>query len=87
MAFIDAQVSGASVFSELHGNSNLERCVKCGQEYLRDFYSTGSGAFQHVTGRRCTKAHCLGDLKDSVIAFGESLPMREIDNAQEHGNR
>uniref|UniRef100_A0A914YKA4 protein acetyllysine N-acetyltransferase n=1 Tax=Panagrolaimus superbus TaxID=310955 RepID=A0A914YKA4_9BILA len=25
--------------AELHGNSNLDRCIKCGKEYLRDFHT------------------------------------------------
>ena len=27
----------AENISELHGNTNLEGCSKCGKEYLRDF--------------------------------------------------
>ena len=33
---------------ELHGNSNVEKCIKCGHEYLRDFRVV-TGLF-HYTG-------------------------------------
>ncbi len=38
---------------ELHGNTNLERCKKCGKEYLRDF---------RVRNAKKVKAHLTGEL-------------------------
>ena len=61
---------------ELHGNSNLERCDKCGHEYLRDFRCS-VGLRNHVTGRKCDDVRCGGNLKDTIIHFGETLPVGE----------
>ena len=73
---------------ELHGNSNVEKCVKCGHEYLRDYdvYS-GMGLlhytgryrhcnYQHscLAGRHCDDPKCRGRLMDTIINFGENLP-------------
>jgi NAD-dependent SIR2 family protein deacetylase len=62
--------------AELHGNANLEKCRKCGKEYLRDF-EIGC-THDHITGRRCTVPGCNGKLYDTIINFGENLPKREI---------
>ena len=36
---------------ELHGNSNVERCTKCGMDYLRDYsVRTARGVMLHKTG-------------------------------------
>ena len=36
---------------ELHGNSNLERCKKCGRDYLRDYsVRFAVGVHDHFTG-------------------------------------
>ncbi len=49
---------------ELHGNSNLERCPKCGAEYMRDYKTRNStkGVHHHGTGRTCTKDGCGTEL-------------------------
>eukprot|EP01125_Pyxidicula_operculata_P015677 TRINITY_DN5346_c0_g1_i1.p1 TRINITY_DN5346_c0_g1~~TRINITY_DN5346_c0_g1_i1.p1 ORF type:complete len:529 (-),score=90.75 TRINITY_DN5346_c0_g1_i1:196-1782(-) len=68
--------------SELHGNRNLEKCVKCGKEYLRDFDATASYIFDvhdHRTGRKCNS--CGGDLLDTIINFGENLREEDLDLA------
>lgn len=62
---------------ELHGNSNLEKCEKCGHEYLRDFRCS-SGLRNHLTGRKCDDVQCGGNLKDTIIHFGETLPVGEV---------
>lgn len=61
--------------SELHGNSNLERCISCNKEYLRDFRAVASykhSVHDHKTGRTCVA--CGGDLHDTIINFSETLP-------------
>eukprot|EP01120_Amphizonella_sp_Union-15-10_P012665 TRINITY_DN5671_c0_g1_i1.p1 TRINITY_DN5671_c0_g1~~TRINITY_DN5671_c0_g1_i1.p1 ORF type:complete len:513 (-),score=72.83 TRINITY_DN5671_c0_g1_i1:107-1645(-) len=74
----------AEKLSELHGNTNLEICEKCGQEYLRDFHCNGQ--HEHYTGRQCSKLGCHGKLKDSIIHFGENLPTETLKKAYDHGN-
>jgi len=75
--------------AELHGNSNLERCVECGWEVMRDYktrnHKTAPTAKQHRTGRKC--ALCGGDLHDTIINFGESLPVRDLTMACDHAER
>jgi NAD-dependent SIR2 family protein deacetylase len=71
--------------SELHGNSNLEVCQRCGTEYLRDFRAVASHektVYNHRTGRKC--AMCKGDLHDTLVHFGEDLPAEPMDLAMEH---
>lgn len=62
-------------FSELHGNTNLEFCIKCKKEYLRDFrVRNSSHVNKHATGRICSVPKCGGELQDTIINFGENLP-------------
>ena len=62
----------ADSLAELHGNTNLEICVKCDREHMRD-YKTSIGAKDHLTGRICDTPGCGGKLKDTIINFGENL--------------
>eukprot|EP01105_Mastigella_eilhardi_P018140 TRINITY_DN4196_c0_g1_i1.p1 TRINITY_DN4196_c0_g1~~TRINITY_DN4196_c0_g1_i1.p1 ORF type:complete len:515 (-),score=143.31 TRINITY_DN4196_c0_g1_i1:78-1622(-) len=65
--------------SELHGNCYIETCNKCHTEYHRSYDVSSVKhvdmyAFDpHATGRKCDK--CDGYLIDSIINFGESLPV------------
>ena len=55
--------------SEVHGNTHLEYCVKCGKDYWRDHRCrNATHVHKHLTGRFCT---CGGKLRDSVINFNE----------------
>jgi NAD-dependent SIR2 family protein deacetylase len=72
--------------SELHGNSNLEKCEQCGKEYMRD-YDTYAGYADHSTGRTCDNMQCGGRLRDTIINFGENLNTRILNKAFEHGSR
>ncbi|KAH6886319.1 DHS-like NAD/FAD-binding domain-containing protein [Thelonectria olida] len=71
--------------SELHGNNNREYCKDCGKEFIRDFRAVATyekTVHDHRTGRKCTV--CGGDLHDSIINFGESLPGIPLKRAFEH---
>ena len=74
--------------AELHGNTNLESCSKCGVQYLRDFETREAfGVFSHETTRRCDDPNCRNVLLDSIVNFGEQLPEREIRAAYEHAGK
>ena len=62
------------MLAELHGNTNLEICMKCGREHMRDYRTRNAQkAKDHKTGRKCDTPGCGGDLKDTIINFGENL--------------
>ena len=64
----------AESISEVHGNTNLEICKKCGTNYMRDFRVRNAQKDKdHKTGRNCDDRACGGDLEDSIINFGENL--------------
>lgn len=64
----------AEKLTEVHGNTNLEVCIKCGKEYMRDFrVRTAKHVHEHKTGRKCDDSRCGGDLKDTIINFNENL--------------
>lgn len=70
--------------AELHGNTNMEKCAKCKREVLHDTRVRNSQlAHVHKTGNRCQVAGCNGELRDTIINFGESLPEKEFDRAEE----
>ena len=72
--------------AELHGNTNLEKCSQCGKEYMRDFRVRNAQRVKdHRTGRRCDDPNCSGELEDSIINFGESLPEVDLENAFNNG--
>lgn len=74
--------------AELHGNTNLERCVRCGQEYLRDYRTRkAEKVTDHLTGRRCEVDKCDGFLVDSIVNFGERLPERYLELASDHAEK
>ncbi|XP_068119992.1 NAD-dependent protein deacetylase sirtuin-7 [Hyperolius riggenbachi] len=58
--------------SEVHGNMYIEVCTSCSphREYVRLFDVTERTALhKHNTGRHCHK--CGGELRDSIVHFGE----------------
>jgi NAD-dependent SIR2 family protein deacetylase len=72
--------------SELHGNTNLEICKKCGKDYMRDFRTrTSQKNFDHATGRNCDNTYCNGGLHDSIINFGEHLNEKILETGEEKG--
>jgi NAD+-dependent protein deacetylase SIR2 len=69
--------------SELHGNCYLEICQKCNTEYLRDFL-VRKDPVSHKTGRLCNEKNCKGELLGTTVAFGESLPEKELSKGVKH---
>lgn len=66
--------------SELHGNTNMEQCTKCGHRFIRKFHTrTACDVHNHLTGRKCEL--CGGPLKDTIINFSESLPRDQLEKA------
>ncbi|XP_071359504.1 NAD-dependent protein deacetylase sirtuin-7 [Trachinotus anak] len=61
-----------NALSELHGNMFIEVCVSCSpvREYVRLFDVTErTSLHRHGTSRRCS--HCCGELRDTIVHFGE----------------
>ncbi len=74
--------------AELHGNTNLEICKKCNKKYMRDFRCrTAQKVLDHITMRKCDNPACRGDLYDSIINFGESLPEKELNDSFAHAKK
>jgi NAD-dependent SIR2 family protein deacetylase len=74
--------------AEVHGNTNLEKCLKCKKEYMRDFtVRTATDVHDHQTGRLCDDRNCKGTLVDSIINFGDSLDPVVLRNAFEHSEK
>lgn len=77
----------ADKISEVHGNRNKEECMKCGREFMRDFaVRNAKGTKEHKTGRKCDDPKCKGDLKDTIINFGENLREDILDTGYAHGS-
>jgi NAD-dependent SIR2 family protein deacetylase len=76
---------------ELHGNTTLEVCDKCGRGYMRDYRCRNSKRKQkvhdHKTGRRCTVPKCRGYLHDTIINFNEDLKVSTLEKAQENTDK
>lgn len=71
--------------AELHGNTNMEKCLKCGMKYMRDLRTrTARTVHDHLTGRRCDNRQCGGPLVDSIINFNEDLPEGELEKGFEN---
>ena len=71
--------------AELHGNTNMERCLKCGSKFMRDFRTrTAKKVHDHLTGRSCDNPKCRGPLVDSIVNFNEDLPEDELENGFRH---
>ena len=74
--------------AEVHGNTNLERCVKCKKEYMRDFrVRNANKVHDHATGRICEDNDCKGQLIDSIINFGENLDEKILEDGFQNSAR
>lgn len=69
----------------MHGNTYLEICDKCGKDHFRNFRVRNQTIYNiHNTGRKCENGECLGDLKDTIINFKESLNKNILQLANYH---
>ena len=76
----------ADKITEVHGNKNLEMCMKCSKGYMRDFRTRNAvKVHDHKTGRKCDDPKCGGDLMDTIINFNESLRECDVDKGFEQG--
>jgi len=57
---------------ELHGNTNVEACSKCGAIYYREFRVRSESSKTRLTGRTCD--HCSTPLRYTTVAFSQSMP-------------
>lgn len=74
--------------AELHGNANVERCKKCGMEYMRDYgVRNNPDVHMHETGNYCDNPACGGVLVDTIINFGENLDESVLQKCSEDAGR
>lgn len=50
-------------------------------------YREAEHVFDHTTSRQCDDPSCKGQLKDSIINFGENLPEIELKKAFDHAQK
>ncbi|TNV78509.1 hypothetical protein FGO68_gene12890 [Halteria grandinella] len=76
------------ILTEMHGNVNLEHCLKCERNYLRDYRARTAEKYdEHRTGRRCDEPTCGGELVDQIIHFGEKIPQGKVVAALEQASK
>lgn len=66
------QVAGQRAVLELHGNIRLNRCLSCGKEEDAELLASHDGI---------PYCQCGGQLRPSVVWFGEELPRNVLDKA------
>ncbi len=69
------QAAGAKNVVELHGNILTNRCFKCAKAYTKEI-DLDSGELP-----KCES--CSGNIRPDVVWFGEMLPEKAIEKAQE----
>jgi NAD-dependent SIR2 family protein deacetylase len=81
------------LLAELHGNGQLMRCLGCDRLYTRqevgwdpDRWGRGYRTQKPMPGQP-TCAACGGRLISSVVNFGDPLPYRELELADDHARR
>ncbi|XP_065912939.1 NAD-dependent protein deacylase sirtuin-6-like isoform X3 [Dysidea avara] len=75
--------------SELHGNVFMERCEKCGKEFVREHAVATVGLKR--TGNRCmgggSRGICRGKLRDTVLDWKDCLPKEDLEKADHHSSK
>ena len=65
--------------TELHGNLFSEIWNNWHTIYLRKFRTRNKEDKSHSTGRKCDKEDCHGELQDTLVLFGESIPKEKLE--------
>jgi len=78
-----------SKISELHGNMFVEKCDRCGTEYVRRNAVTTVGLKK--TGGLCerkrVRGRCRGKLRDTILDWEDSLPYQDLVLAEHHSRQ
>jgi NAD-dependent deacetylase len=81
------------LLAELHGNGQLVRCLGCDRLYTRqevgwetDRWGRGYRTQKPLPGQPACAA-CGGRLISSVVNFGDPLPQKELELADQHARR
>jgi NAD-dependent deacetylase len=64
---------------ELHGSIKWVSCLTCGKRWPREEIEKRMDR----TGEKAPECECGGFLKQATIAFGQSLPLKAIEDAEE----
>jgi NAD-dependent SIR2 family protein deacetylase len=81
------------LLAELHGNGQLMRCLGCERLYTRQQVGWDTGRWgrgyrtQRPVSGQPTCAACGGRLISSVVNFGDPLPHKELELAEQHARR
>ncbi|KAJ3090870.1 hypothetical protein HK102_002417 [Quaeritorhiza haematococci] len=74
--------------AELHGNTNIEECARCGEKYYRPYRTRSArDVHDHTTGRDCVKCGGVRTLKDTIVNFGEALPATALRDGFDHAGK
>lgn len=75
--------------AELHGNMFMERCEKCGKEFVRETAVATVGLKR--TGATClgggAKGRCRGKLRDTVLDWEDELPKEDLQLSDQHSRK
>ncbi|XP_031561543.1 NAD-dependent protein deacetylase sirtuin-6-like [Actinia tenebrosa] len=78
-----------SKLSELHGNMFVDKCDKCGKEYIRKTATTSVG--QKRTGKSCVQQRrrgtCRGKLCDTILDWEANLPYDDLLAAEQQSRQ
>jgi len=83
----------SSVLSELHGNTNLMKCISCDTRFTKEEINWENQL--HGNGYRTEKPNpnqpkcpqCNGRIISSVVNFNDPMPFKEMETAENHSRK
>ncbi|XP_068694193.1 NAD-dependent protein deacylase sirtuin-6-like isoform X1 [Montipora capricornis] len=75
-----------SAISELHGNMFVEKCDRCGTEYIRRnaVRTVGLKRTGGICEQKRVRGQCRGRLRDTILDWEDSLPYDDLALAENH---